>query len=262
MTEFKEEDINNIVQQYQVKVAGTEEYCREQLTKIIAVIDHIKKVDVEALPKVDLNHVVSNIHEWCREWTNARGKDLPTIWQAQWTQQFVQHMENLLESVELFINKSKAKQDAGKTNARFDYDDMKLKYMQWLQFIFDVPSLDDHNMQYNKKDDSAGVQMLVLQDTQFNQILYHAGVNILWLDDNYFDQSFHALPALFGDMDKFYNAILKKLSESDSRESTPETQPREQSIEPSSHEDPMFTQELQMKAWLHQLQHIFSDEST
>jgi hypothetical protein len=156
------------------------------------------------------------------------------------------------------------KKDAGKQNAHLKYETMKENYMHWLQHIFDVPTIDDHDMRYNKKDHASSVQMLLQQDTEFNKILNDAGVKILWLDENYFDQSFHALPALFNDMHEFYHAILENLSESDSRESTPETQPMsiEQSIEPSSHEDQNFTQALQMKSWLHQLQHIFSDEST
>ncbi len=108
------------------------------------------------------------------------------------------------------------------------------------------------------------VQMLLQQDTEFNKILNDAGVHILWLDEDYFDQSYHALPPLFDDMREFYHAILKKLSGSVSRESTPETQPMstEESIEPSSLQHAKFTQGLQIKSWLHQLEHIFSDEST
>jgi len=253
MTEFTEQEINNIVQQYQV--VGTEEYCKEQLNKIIAVIDYIQNVDKNALPKVDLNVVMSDIHTWCE-------RRLPTFSQEQRTQPFVQHTQELLHFVEDLITTAQEKQNAGQAYAYLDYKHMKVKYMQWLQHIFDVPTIDDHDMRYNKKDHASSVQMLLQEDTEFNEILKEVGVKILWLDENYFNQSFHALPALFNDMHVFYHAILDKLSES--RESTPETQPMsiEESIEPSSLQHAKSTQELQMKSWLHQLQHIFSDEST
>jgi hypothetical protein len=249
MTQFKEQQINNIVEQYQV--AGTEQYCKEQLNKIIAVIDYIQNIDSDALPPVDLNVVISDIHTWCEG-------TLPTFSQEQQTQPFVGHTQELLDLVEDFNTTAEEKKDAGQADAYFDYTRMKLKYMQWLQNIFDVPSIDDHGMRYNKKDNASSVQMLLQEDTEFNKILKKVGVKILWLDENYFEQSFHALPALFNDMHVFYHAILDKLS--GSRESTPETQPM--SIEESSLEDPKFAQRLQMKSWLHQLEHIFSDEST
>jgi hypothetical protein len=254
-----------IFQKYQV--AGTEEYCKEQINKIIAVIDHIQNVDwndAPNAPNVDLDQLASDIRKCFFQWVDAREEHLPSLRQERWTNQFVLYTDKLLESVDLINTQLQAKQATASTQAYLKYETTKNNYMHWLQHIFDVPTIDDKSMQYNKKDDPSGVQMSLQQDPDFINILYIAGLYILWLDEDYFNPSTHMLPALFNDMHEFYHAILDKLSESASRESTPETQPMssEQSIEASSLQEAKFNQGLQIKSWLHQLEHIFSDEST
>jgi len=171
--------------------------------------------------------------------------------QEEWTGQFMMYLDEFFLSVQNLIAQVKQRTDAGDTWAHLNYTDLKFKYIQLLQHVFDVPSVDDRgDMAYRNIDDPSRMQMLLQEDENFINLLNIAGEYVLWLDDDFMDPSSHELPHLFHEMNQFYNDILDRLTESD-REPTPETQPMQ--IERS------IPQDTQMKSWLDRLYQLYLD---
>jgi hypothetical protein len=169
----------------------------------------------------------------------------------EWTGQFMVFLDNFYESVDDLNEKVQERISAEQTWAHLNYTNIKFRYIQLLQHVFDVPSIDDFgHMQYKKNDDPSRIQMLLQEDEAFINLMNIAGEHVLWLDGDFMDTSDYALPHLFHEMDKFYNDILDRLTESD-REPTPETQPMY--IESS------IPQDTQMKSWLDRLQQLYLD---
>jgi hypothetical protein len=136
---------------------------------------------------------------------------------------------------------------------------MQQNYLQLLQYVYDVPAIDDRQrMHYQKKlEDPSDIQAMVQGDPAFTEMLELAAVCVLWALDDMLDPTAADLPPLFDDMVDYYDRILQRL-----RPVTPETQEMVQGqvddTKDEVHEipDSPSSSHLQMTSLLHQLQHM------
>ena len=282
-------EINEIVAQY-IDTQRNNTYCKLQINNIIEVLNDIENVDWDAHPSpiVDWNELVKEMLTCNTAWEvkltdmyvrvmrqrfvqhpqgddafavllqgeddvlTAYEQEALAMFDAQpWTAQFNIYKQNFFESVRDSNTEVQDKILKGSANIRLPFTTMRFAYIQLMQHVFDVPTIDDFgNMQYQKFQDPSGVQILLQQDLDWIDLLNHAGECVLYEVDDVLHPEHHELPHLFHDMTRFYGYIHNKLQAGD-RAVTPETQPMVVETD-----EPFQSQHLRINYLLRQLKQM------
>lgn len=130
----------------------------------------------------------------------------------QWTAKFITYTKEFIEALELFRTHLRNRIEKGRQHATISYTSMQFTYLQLLQHLYDVPTINDAGkMQYEVCDDPSMMQQKLQEDEGFKNILKYAGQCVLWHVDDVMNPEYIDLPDLFYDMIHFYDYIKKKL---------------------------------------------------
>jgi hypothetical protein len=286
--------IDAVVEEYRSDAPQDNKYLVTQVEKIQGILSQIQEHKWDHEPSVEWDKLLECMVAWSKAWDSkllnmdatqpVEDLDgtvrhvvviprqppedvLARFRLEQWTEQFIRYADRFYDSVQNFFHRlqhlTEQQRSRGRKRGRLSYTDMQQNYLQLLQYVYDVPAIDDRQrMHYQKKhEDPSDIQALVQDDDAFTEILELAGVCVLWALDDMLDPEAADLPPLFDD--DYYDRIFQKL-----RPVTPETQEMHVQVDETHDEvdgihdevdeipESPLSPQLQMTSLLHQLQHM------